>query len=83
MKVSDADGMLSQCGNDKAPKKRTVKTQTYFKFNTLQSLKPNTEHKLRPNLKLTGTTPQQHKQVRVYQKPKKYHRNRSGLCPVE
>ena len=83
MKVSDADGMLSQCGNDKAPKKRTVKTQTYFKFNTLQSLKPNTEHKLRPNLKLTGTTPQQNKQVRVCQNYKKYHRHRSELCPVE
>ena len=35
------------------------------------------------NLTLTGTTPQQHKQVRVCQHYKKYHRNRSGLCPVE
>ena len=43
-------------------------------------------HKLKthePNLTLTGTTPQQHKQVKGCQKYKKYHRNRSGLCPVE
>jgi DNA ligase (NAD+) len=31
----------------------------------------------------SGTTPQQNKQVRVCQKHKKYHQNRSGLCPVE
>ena len=35
------------------------------------------------NLKLTGTAPQQNKQVKGCQKYKKYHRNRSGLCPVE
>ena len=35
------------------------------------------------NLTLTGTTPQQHKQVKGCQKHKKYHQNRSGLCPVE
>ncbi len=35
-KASDSEGMLSLCDNEKAPKKRTVKTQTYFKFHTLQ-----------------------------------------------
>jgi hypothetical protein len=35
-KASAYDGMLSLCGNEKAPKKRTVKTQTYFKFTTVQ-----------------------------------------------
>jgi hypothetical protein len=50
-KASDAKSMLSLCGNEKAPKKKTVKTQTYFKFTT------NSEYNTRPNYQRKAQAP--------------------------